>query len=285
MIGILRRVERRPKFVATVLSCAVLAAIGYCDSLVGTRITVSYIYLAPVALATWYAGRWSGLAISLVAAAVWALANPQVPAWGGRSMLDLWNAASLLVFYVTVSLLLSALRSSLDRLKGLAKVDSLTGLANRRAFLEVAEIERRRSIRSGNAFAVAFVDLDNFKAVNDGFGHDVGDAVLQEVGRIMLGSLRATDCACRFGGDEFAVLLPATDREKAKTVLEKLHDAIKSSMELHRWPVTLSIGIAVCEDPTRGIDELLSKADSLMYEAKTSGKNSLKAAVLSARLV
>ncbi len=167
------------------------------------------------------------------------------------------------------------LRASLAREQDAAREDFLTRLRNRRAFSEAGEDEMRRSQRYPRPMALAYIDLDNFKGVNDGLGHEAGDALLQTVGAVMRETLRATDVCARLGGDEFAVLLPETDAAAARAVLEKLRGALLEAMTRHAWPVTFSIGAVVLPRPRGSFDDLVRDADKRMYEVKAGGKNRL----------
>ena len=166
------------------------------------------------------------------------------------------------------------------RLHGLVKTqattDELTGLANRRRFMEALTLELKRAERFGSPLALVLADLDDFKLVNDRFGHNVGDEVLRAVGDAFRRTLRDVDLPARLGGEEFAVLLPETDLEGAQELSERLRAAV-SELELadpqgRPLQVTASFGIAVHPDVQSG-DELLSAADTALYRAKGRGKN------------
>jgi len=153
--------------------------------------------------------------------------------------------------------------------------DPLTGLANRRRFIESV----RQSIAAGTGTAVLFVDLDDFKDVNDEMGHDAGDALLTAVGQRLVSAIRPDDLGCRIGGDEFAVLLPATNSiEEAGRIAHRLLESLGApvSIEGRNLVVPASIGIAaVAPRETLAVDELLRRADVAMYHAKAEGKNRL----------
>jgi diguanylate cyclase (GGDEF)-like protein len=155
-------------------------------------------------------------------------------------------------------------------------VDSLTGLPNPRAFAEAATAELDRQRRSGRPLTIAFLDLDRFKEVNDRHGHQAGDALLAEVARCLRSSTRATDHLGRLGGDEFAVLMPETDEVGAERVLERIQASILNAMGEQGWPVTSSIGAVVFPVAPASVDELVGKADQLMYLVKHSGKGAFR---------
>ncbi len=165
---------------------------------------------------------------------------------------------------------MKALNESLQRV---SRTDALTEIANRRAMMEEVGAERLRSIRGGTPMAVVMADVDLFKGINDTFGHEAGDRVLHGLGQALKGALRAYDVCGRWGGEEFLVLLPGTDREGAEEVAEKLRKAVADL----RIPagdkeisVRMSLGIAVL-DGHEPLDALLRRADEAMYEAKRMG--------------
>lgn len=163
------------------------------------------------------------------------------------------------------------LRQSLQQTIELAVTDPLTGLHNRR-FLD---LHLGRAAAGTDGFALALFDIDHFKRINDGFGHDAGDAVLREFGRRLKAEIRASDLACRFGGEEFAVLMPGADAETASAVAERIRLAVSATafaVAGEALAVTVSAGIAVAPSGTRR-DDVLKRADAALYEAKRAGRN------------
>jgi diguanylate cyclase (GGDEF)-like protein len=169
--------------------------------------------------------------------------------------------------------------SHFDRMKQLAYVDGLTGIHNRRYFeMRVVE-ELERAGRFQGRMSIIMVDIDNFKRLNDEFGHLLGDEVLRSVSTILKQQLRKVDMVCRYGGEEFAIVVPETSGENALRVAEKLRRHVES----HHFPgvprpVTISAGVA--DYPTHGItrDEVVAAADSALYQAKQAGRNRVVAA-------
>ena len=160
--------------------------------------------------------------------------------------------------------------------KAQAVTDELTGLANRRRFMEVVELELKRAERFQSPLGLLLVDLDDFKLVNDRFGHGTGDEVLRALSDVFRESLRDVDLAARLGGEEFAVLLPETDYPGAAGVAERLRASL-ASLDLdapdgEQFGVTASFGVAVYPE-AQTVDELLRSADAALYQAKAEGKN------------
>jgi diguanylate cyclase (GGDEF)-like protein len=178
--------------------------------------------------------------------------------------------------FLVITFLLSTLKHTLEHEKELARTDSLTGIANRRYLIELASAEINRAGRYKHPFTVVHIDLDNFKAVNDRFGHSAGDALLRLVGSTIRNNIRATDIVARFGGDEFVILLPETGPEPARVITDKIQKISLDLMQKNQWPVTLSLGVVTFIQPPSTVDEMLKISDGLMYAAKNNGKNAIR---------
>ncbi len=163
-----------------------------------------------------------------------------------------------------------------EELKHQATTDVLTGLANRRYFLEMAQRELRRVQRFENPISIALIDLDHFKQINDTYGHAIGDRALIALTRFCQAHVREIDLLARFGGDEFALLMPETNREQARLVIERIRLMVSTQLiALGHTPIslTLSAGIATWTNQQDDLDILLSRADHALYRAKEAGRN------------
>jgi diguanylate cyclase (GGDEF)-like protein len=159
-------------------------------------------------------------------------------------------------------------------LRALATTDGLTGLANRRHFLTVAERDAAQARRSGRSLALAIFDVDRFKAVNDTFGHHVGDDVLRAVAATAVAGVRTADAVGRYGGEEFAVAWPDTDAAAATAAAERLRAAVadlRVPSDAGPVRVTVSVGVAVGGGDDADLDALLRRADAAQYRAKQAG--------------
>jgi diguanylate cyclase (GGDEF)-like protein len=161
------------------------------------------------------------------------------------------------------------------RLEEKSRIDELTGLFNRRHFEERLKEEVSRHSRYGDVFSIFMLDLDNFKAYNDTYGHPAGDTLLSQMGKIIRGSVRNIDRAFRYGGDEFVVILPQTTREDAHVVAERVRVQIAKAMEKKAIAVTCSIGLANYPADGAVSDELIDVADNALYHAKRAGGNQI----------
>jgi diguanylate cyclase (GGDEF)-like protein len=171
-----------------------------------------------------------------------------------------------------IAILLSNIAARLDAEISLSRRDTLTLLPNSRAFYEYAEILLAGAKRSRRPFTMAYIDLDNFKEVNDKYGHPQGDVALREAADVLRRATRSSDIAARLGGDEFALLLPDTGPEAAQTVLDRISKLLKETMRQHEWPVTASIGAASFLQAPDTVDQAVQAADSIMYRVKEAGK-------------
>jgi len=162
-------------------------------------------------------------------------------------------------------------------IRSLAMIDSLTGVFNRRAFMERAEKEYAIAKRNKMSLALLMIDIDYFKRINDEFGHPTGDSVLVDVAQLLESRLRKQDTLGRYGGEEFCILLPATDEAGAMAVAETLRNTVESTplaTERNSISATISIGVTVCTaNCDKGFYELLDNADAALYQAKHDGRN------------
>lgn len=277
--------EKRSKSFILICGFTLILLLGVVDYYTGFEVSFAVFYLPPVALVAWFASKRVAVITSIASAATWQAANQLAGEHFSHPLIPLWNAATRLGFFLVVALLLARLKQSLTRESDLARTDFLTGAANPRAFYELAQMEISRVRRYGHAFSVAYLDADNFKAVNDRLGHHVGSQLLVRVVDVVQQNLRATDVVARIGGDEFAILLPETGAEQAMAVVQKLRERLSAEMRGADWPVTFSVGLLTCADPPHTVDEMIKIADGLMYEVKQAGKDAVRHEVLRARLV
>jgi diguanylate cyclase (GGDEF)-like protein len=270
--------DRVPVFETTV-TIATIAALGAVDASTGSDLAFSIFYLVPVSLAAMAGRAWLSVLSCLLATATWLVADIASGTTYSTVLIPAWTTVTRLVMFAVVAGLLGALRHALLLAEALSRTDELTQVANQREFYESAERERLRALRTGSPLSIVYIDLDNFKGVNDTAGHAAGDDVLRRVGASLRGSIRATDVVGRLGGDEFAVLLPDTDVDAAQTVAEKLHRYLRAALDADSG-VDASLGVAAFRVMPGTVDELLTSADRLMYEAKNDGKGAIRASLV-----
>ncbi len=190
-----------------------------------------------------------------------------------------------LLFTISIAFILLAMAKERTELRHrtAAMVDPLTGIANRRSFLQDAAALAQRHNSNPRPTAVLLIDLDHFKSVNDRFGHAIGDRVLEIFADSMRESIRASDLIGRLGGEEFAAILRDTSRDKAVAAAERLRESFaREAQDVDGRPVcaTVSIGVVHCDGPTLDVAELLAQADQALYFAKERGRNRVELATL-----
>ena len=255
-----------------------VAAVGYVDFLTGLQVSLSLFYLGPIALAAWYVGRWPGVCIAALSCIGWYIADAEHQ-YASLSI-QIWNAMVRLEVFLVFALVLRSLRDHVLEERLLARTDSLTELFGRRAFLETLEHDLALAQRRNGAISLAYIDLDEFKTVNDTYGHLEGDRLLRTIGRVLRHSARRTDTAARLGGDEFALILPDTDSDGAHEVVRNLRKKFEEAFLSTGFKISCSIGVVTCVDATLSPERAIAAADELMYHVKRTGKASVAYRVL-----
>lgn len=187
---------------------------------------------------------------------------------------------------------LTTLQQAFQDLQELATTDPLTGLGNRRRFFDLAEMTLRRAERYGGVFGIILLDLDHFKTVNDTYGHATGDEVLKALGRLIPNLMRQSDCCCRFGGEEFVILLPETGLHESLMVAERLRQAVEhlqipvvgqatspATKPAAMVRPTMSAGVAIYRRTDMEVDDVVNRADTALYAAKAHGRNRVTSAI------
>ncbi len=267
--------EAQPPLITASLSFLLVLLVATMDHLTPQALTLSLLYVVPLLLAAWFTGERCGAVIAILCAALW-MGTEMPHHQAGSSLLLYWNMAMRLGIFLTINHLLGALKGAYDREKCLARTDVLTGITNRRYFTELLQAEVLRCRRYRYPLTVAYIDVDNFKAVNDQYGHGTGDLLLNLIAQAMNTQVRSIDVVGRLGGDEFAIMLPQTGPKQAQIVLPRVQQKLMQIVEQHGWPISFSIGVATFIRLPRTAKELVSQADYLMYNVKTRGKNRIE---------
>jgi diguanylate cyclase (GGDEF)-like protein len=282
-LGFLNRsLDRHARVVMLGLAAFGVVVIGAVDYFSGQEISasVSFFYLGPFALAAWYVGRFAGVAISLIFGVGWYIADIVSDSQYSHHTIPIWNAFIRFAFCLVMSLLLTALRASSLHQRHLAETDGLTELYGRRAFENRLEHDLALAQRHKSAVTLAYLDLNNFKAVNDTYGHNEGDRVLRTTGRVLKDSVRLADTAARIGGDEFALVLPDTDNLGAQQVIANLARGLQKALTSSKLEVGFSIGVVTFLNPDLSVARAVDAADAVMYEVKRKGKGTVAFSVL-----
>lgn len=267
--------QRSPGEIRTI-AFLLVTVISVIDYFVGYEISTSLFFLLPVALATWYGNSRQGVLFALLSAFIWYSVDTVFSAHPySHPLIPVWNTGVRLGLFLITIQFLAQLKFQINNEKSLSRTDSLTGVLNGRGFAEVSEKLFELASRHGRPTCLAYIDLDDFKQVNDRLGHSEGDKVLQTVGAVFLKSLRKTEVAGRLGGDEFAIALPETNEAGAQAVFNKLRKNLAMAMRQNNWPIGFSIGVISFDLPPANFDEAVKLADALMYQVKKSGKNNI----------
>jgi diguanylate cyclase (GGDEF)-like protein len=272
------------------VALACVAGLEWLDEVTGPHYGFSLFYLVPVVAVAWFLGGFLAGLVAVCAAVAWFLAEL---AWRPMDTLVAvaWNSTTRLVIFLTVGWLVARVRASreallaanrrlaalLGRESVLARTDPLTELPNWRAFEERLGAEIARARRSGMNLCVGYLDLDNFKRVNDRYGHGAGDALLRRIAASLGEALRPEDALARVGGDEFAFLMNGARPEDLEEIGRRLIERVQQLGQ--SYPGTdlgASVGL-VCGLPLRrGQEELVNLADQAMYQAKQAGKGQVR---------
>lgn len=275
-MNLVKRLEEQSKPFLLFIGVLLISVIGIVDYLTGNEIVLSVLYVLPISLVGWFTDRKFGLLASLASAAVWLIADAANRIAYSHPFIPVWNTLIRSAFFVIITLLLTQLKSALQRESELARIDYLTGAFNNRFFYELLHMELDRLERHQHPFTLAYIDLDNFKRINDQFGHVTGDQVLRAVADAIRKRSRKTDILARMGGDEFALLLPETSQKSARIILPKIREGLLDEMRLNNWPVTFSIGALTCRGDSPLPEEVIHQADELMYLVKDDRKNAIR---------
>lgn len=263
-----------PKRALIMLGLILLGLVSAGDYLTRTNYVLEFspFYLVPISFFSWFIGKYAGVAITAVSlGTAYFIRLSQI-----SHLSAYWNLFILFVLYLSSTLMIDQLKRLYDNERTLSRIDPLTRIANRRALFEAAVQAKSLSDRQNVPLSLAYTDIDGFKQLNDRFGHNTGDKVLAATAAAIQKALRPTDVVARIGGDEFAILLPATDGTTAARIFDRIRRELDCAMSQRSWPVTVSVGIASFSPPLASVPEMLQTADEVMYEAKRTGKNHME---------
>jgi diguanylate cyclase (GGDEF)-like protein len=270
--------RRIPDPVQLAIGLGLVAGLMAFKLTIGRSVTVIDFLFVPVVWVGWFArARWNGYAVAAAAATTSAVVAVVAET---QASVAAATASGLARFalYLVVLALLGMMRRERAAHQQAAATDQLTGAANSRAFRAIASAEVERAQRYGRELSLAYLDVDDFKAVNDNLGHPEGDRVLLEVSHVMRSMVRSVDTVARIGGDEFAILMPETGAADAAGVVERVHREIARLSTVDGGRVPCSVGLVTFDRPPASLKELVAAGDELLYRAKERGKDRIEQA-------
>lgn len=261
-----------------ILSCGWITIIllGIIDRTTGREFEFNIFYLLPLLFVTWFTDARIGVATSALATLVWGLSDWGLISSSTNIFFQIWNSIIEFSFYLFFTLLLSTVRNRTRQLEEMAAQDPLTGAANRRYFYELLKTEIARSQRYGENISIAYIDIDDFKTINDTYGHVTGDELLVKVVSTLRTNMRSADMVARIGGDEFVMLLPQTNVNEAEQALKKMEQRLREDVSVNGTPVTFSIGVLTFNECPESVEQMIHAADAVMYAVKEKGKDHIR---------
>ncbi len=256
-----------------VLGFIALAIVVTADYLTSYELQLTALYMLVMLGVAWFCGPWWGALFACLSA----YSQIQIGLATGTRFSEpvyfyIANGNRLFAYLVTV-FLVAVVHINYQRLKSAARIDYVTGVANSLGFFEKLSIEIARHRRTRDAFAVAYLNCDYFKVINEGLGRSEGDRVLSMIGQVITSNLRETDVVSRLGGDEFAMVFPHSGEAEATQVVRKLGAQLEKAMTQHDWPITFSIGIGIFPVAPESVDRALSFCEHVMQRVKNTGRN------------
>ena len=276
MKKLLAYISLLPRSAVIAIGLVLVLALGVVDYLTGYEWAFSIFYLLPVFLVTWYAGLKWGVVASALSGLTLLAADLVSGHQYSHPAISYWNMLVMTATFLIIAYTIAHLNKVLAAERTFARTDALTGVSNTKHFEEMADRILRQNEKESRQCALAYIDLDNFKAINDNYGHSTGDQLLKMAAGIIKTNLREEDVVARLGGDEFGVILSVASQAAAEEIFERIRDNFTFEMQKRKWPVTFSGGVVLFEKCSASIDQMIGMADRLMYTVKKNGKNCIK---------
>ena len=265
---------RHNRGVHILISAALLVAVVCFDTLSSYELRKTPFYLVPILYGSVCLGMFWGLVFALLSFASVVFQGIFVGHPYSSSFFFYFDAVGILIVFLIVSTTTSLLKRSRDAEHSLARTDNLTNVANRIGFYEKLTAEIDRQHRLNKPFALLFIDCDDFKDINDRFGHEGGDDALKRMANAIVNDLRTYDIIGRIGGDEFAVLMPDISGADLSNIIDRIRDSLILAFSMKPYKLTISMGAVEFINIPQSADMAMSLVDSLMYKVKNKGKNS-----------
>jgi diguanylate cyclase (GGDEF)-like protein len=248
---------------------------GVLDHYSGYEFSFSIFYLPIILIVAWYCSLAHGIVLSFFCAATWLTADYSSNHIYSHPLIPFWNAGVRLCVFLLIAYFTATVKTLWVRDNRLSRHDPLTGALNIRGFFETGQPLFDLAKRNCRPFTLAYIDLDNFKRINDEKGHDEGDRVLVNVVATIRKSLRDYDLIVRVGGDEFAILLFEIDTQTSQAMADRLKSSLSVLAQKHHWAISASIGMITFMTFPETLQQGIKMADEIMYEIKKAGKNNV----------
>lgn len=266
--------NRTPKTI-TKLSFVLIVVLGAVQFIIGESVNIAPLYLFPTLFSSWYGSRTTGILSAFMSTVVFVAIERSFLTQPCSFHALLLFAVPYLIAYLLLAVMIINFRNVHRMEAHAADTDNLTGAHSARSFYAELANEMLRSKRYDHVFSLAYIDIDDFKKINDSLGHSAGDSLLKAVADTLRSSLRNTDVTARLGGDEYVCLLPETNQEQARSAFLKAADLLKKRMQAQKWNVSFSIGVVTFENLPDNIKEAIDMADLLMYSVKNAKKDDI----------
>ena len=270
------KIKKPNKYIVLLISILTVAILGITDYISGFEMSFSIFYLLPISFTILLSDFKLGIIISLLSAFSWYLADISSGHIYNSLFTPIWNSVMRFGYFMIHTYFFSQFIKLYEKTKINSLTDSLTGIANTRYFLEFFEREIKKAKRTNLPFTLLYIDLDNFKFINDTSGHQVGDSLLKMIAKTVNGSIRPSDIFARLGGDEFAILLPESDYSESNNLIKRIKKTIETELKKNNWPITVSIGAITYKNFENTISDMIKQADDFMYKVKKDGKNNIE---------
>jgi len=270
---IFSNLEKETKQARFLFALLLVVIVFIIDHLLGRQIRTSILLMLPVVIASWYGSARTGIFLCFIISVIWIIYYMSFINADSFETNNWWNFVIVIISCLIVSITVGNFKKAYLFEENAADTDKLTGLSNLRGFYEKLTEESHRARRYKHKLSVVYIDIDNFKKINDSLGHDTGDQLLKEVATILLSNFRDTDTVGRIGGDEFVCLLPETESSSTKNIVLKVISTLSDSMKSNGWDVSFSIGVVSFEQIPNTIKQTLKIADELMYTIKNGTKD------------
>jgi diguanylate cyclase (GGDEF)-like protein len=271
----LAKLDVRTKAFWLVTGYMLIALLGAINAQFKPEILFAPLYFIPIAILSWFVGKWHGVTASVLCTMMWLAAELYSGGPYETTFAYYWNSIICLSTFLLISSMISYLRVELEQNRNLYQLDTLTGIANSVGFHEAAQRELERSRRLDRPFSLGYLDVDNFKFINEQMGHTIGDQVIREIAKNIQSNLRKSDLVARVGGDEFALLLAEAGQEASREAINRIQHNLKNEMDSKGWPLTFSIGVLACAEHPKTVDEILQLTSELRDFVKHNGKDGI----------